>query len=86
MRVAPPDKIAKTPDVILFDDLIKDGQVQKASTLFDARLYSRERFAVLVLSTSGGTFLIRIDSEGKFAQMHDLLFQRQNEWAKLPGN
>ncbi|MBI5531299.1 MAG: hypothetical protein HY898_01190 [Deltaproteobacteria bacterium] len=69
MRVAPPDKIAKTPDVILFDDLIKDGQVQKASTLFDARLYSRERFAVLVLSTSGGTFLIRIDSEGKFAQM-----------------
>jgi hypothetical protein len=69
MRVAPPDKISKAPDVILFDDLIKDGQVQKASTLFDAKLYSRERFGVLVLSTSGGTFLIRIDSEGKYAPM-----------------
>jgi hypothetical protein len=67
MRVASPDKIAKTPDVILFDDLIKDGQVQKTSTLFDARLYSREKFAVLLLSTSAGTFLVRIDPEGKFA-------------------
>lgn len=65
MRLAAADKISKTPDVIVFDDLMKQGAVQKTSTLSDARLFTRERFAILLLSTSSGTFALRIDPEGK---------------------
>jgi len=65
MRLAPADKISKAPDIIVFDDLMKQGAVQKTSTLSDARLFTRERFAVLLLSTSSGTFALRIDPEGK---------------------
>jgi hypothetical protein len=67
MRLAPSDRIAKAPDVIIFDDLVKEGVVQKASTIFDVRLYSREKFAVLMLATSAGLYTIRVDSDGKFA-------------------
>lgn len=67
MRLAPADQIAKAPDVILFDDLIKDGKVQKLSTLFDLRVLSREGFGIVVLSTVSGIHAIRVDPEGKTA-------------------
>jgi hypothetical protein len=43
---------------------VKDGQVQKLSTLFDLRLFSRDGYAILLLSTVSGVFAIRIDAEG----------------------
>ncbi|MFS8070941.1 MAG: hypothetical protein ACMG6S_31625, partial [Byssovorax sp.] len=42
VRVAPAEAISRAPDVILYDDLIKDGHVQPLSTLFDLKLFSRE--------------------------------------------
>jgi hypothetical protein len=67
MRLAPPDKVARAEDVVLFDDLLKDGQVQKTSQLFDMRLLGRERFALLLLSTSTGTHALRVEPDGKVA-------------------
>ncbi len=64
MRLAPIKDIAKTPDQIFFDDLVKDGQVQKTSTVSDMRLVSREKYAVLFMSTQAGTFAVRIDRDG----------------------
>ncbi len=64
MRWAKPEEIETTEESVLFDDLIKDGQVQKLSTLFDLRLFSREGFAILLLSTVSGVYAIRIEAEG----------------------
>jgi len=65
MRFAPIDAIATAPDVILYDDLVKDGQVQGLSTLLDLKLFSREGFALLVVSTVTGVHGLRIDADGK---------------------
>ncbi len=65
MRLAPADQIGKAGDVILFDDLVKDGQLQKLSSLLDLRLFSRPGFAVLLLSTVAGVHALRIDDGGK---------------------
>ncbi|MEO7329882.1 MAG: hypothetical protein ABI193_14990 [Minicystis sp.] len=75
MRLAAVDQIVKAPDILLFDDLIKDGKVQNLSTLFDMRLFSREGYAILVLSTVSGVHAIRIEADGKFAPL-------MIDWAK----
>lgn len=64
MRLAKPGEFERAADIVLFDDLVKDGQVQKLSTLFDLRLFSRDGFAILLLSTVSGVYAIRIDAEG----------------------
>ena len=65
MRLAPAEAIAAAPDVVLYDDLIKDGHVQPLSTLFDLKLFSREGFAVLLLGTVTGVHALRIEADGK---------------------
>ncbi len=65
MRIGAADRIAKEPDILVFDDLVKDGQSQKLSTLFGLRLLSREGFALLILSTLDGVFALRVDADGK---------------------
>jgi len=67
MRLAPASRIAKATDVVVFDDLVKDGKVQPTSSLFDARLIARETFAIALLSTSAGLYAIRIAPDGTFA-------------------
>lgn len=67
MRLAPPGEIERAKDVIVFDDLVKQGQVDKLSTLFDLRLFSREGFAILLLSTVAGVHAIRVEADGSFA-------------------
>jgi hypothetical protein len=69
MRLAPADAIAAAPDVILYDDLMKDGHVQPLSTLFDLKLFSREGFAVLLLGTVTGVHALRIDADGKVSPL-----------------
>lgn len=66
MRLAPASRIAQAPDVVLFDDLVDDGELQGTSTLFDARIYAREGFAIALLSTKGGLFALRIAPDGTF--------------------
>jgi hypothetical protein len=67
MRLAAPENIASAEDVILFDDFENNGQIQKLSTLFDLRLFSREGFAILLLSTVAGVHAIRIEAGGNAA-------------------
>lgn len=64
MRYAKPEEFERADESVLYDDLIKDGQVQKLSTLFDLRLFSRDGFAILLLSTVSGVYAIRIEAEG----------------------
>ena len=64
MRWAKPEEIERTDESVLYDDLIKDGQVQKLSTLFDLRLFSRDGFAILLLSTVSGVYAVRLDAQG----------------------
>jgi hypothetical protein len=64
-KQAPAEAISRAPDVILYDDLIKDGHVQPLSTLFDLELFSREGFAVLLLGTVTGVHALRIEANGK---------------------
>ena len=44
---------------------VLEGKDVRASTILGFRLYSRERFAVLLLSTLAGVHAFRIDTEGK---------------------
>lgn len=67
MRLAKADQIERAEDQILFDDMVKDGQVGKLSTLFDLRLFSRDGFAILLLNTLAGIHALRIDAGGKVA-------------------
>jgi hypothetical protein len=67
MRLAKADQIERAEDQILFDDMVKDGQVGKLSTLFDLRLFSRDGFAILLMNTVAGVHALRIDAGGKVA-------------------
>jgi hypothetical protein len=64
MRFAKASEFEAAKDTVLFDDLVKDGQVQKLSTLFGLRLFSRDGYAILLLSTVSGVYAIRIDAGG----------------------
>ncbi|MEJ7735674.1 MAG: hypothetical protein WKG00_41610 [Polyangiaceae bacterium] len=65
MRFASADRIASAPDTVLYDDLTKDGKVDKLSTLFGLRLLARDGFAILLLSTVSGVHALRIGTDGK---------------------
>lgn len=67
MRLAKPEQMDRAEDQILFDDMVKDGQVGKLSTLFDLRLFSRDGFAILLMNTVAGIHALRIDAGGKVA-------------------
>lgn len=70
MRLAKADQIERADDVLLFDDMVKDGAVGKLSTLFGLRLFSRDGFAILLMNTVAGIHALRIDSGGKVAPVH----------------
>jgi hypothetical protein len=65
MRFASADRIASAPDTVLYDDLTKDGKVDKLSTLFGLRLLARNGFAILLLGTVSGVHALRIGADGK---------------------
>lgn len=65
MRLAALDELDETPDQVLFDDLVQDGQVVKTSTIAETKLFVRESFALLLVRTSEGLHGMRIDTDGK---------------------
>jgi hypothetical protein len=67
MRLAAAAELANASDTIVLDDLLRDGAVQKTSTLVDFRVLSRETFAVVLLSTTRGLHALRIAGDGKVA-------------------
>jgi hypothetical protein len=67
MRLAPIEQIAQTKDIVLFDDRVQDGVLKDLSTMFEMRLYARDRAAYLLLSTLAGVHAIRIEADGTFA-------------------
>lgn len=70
MRLAPVDQIAKVDDVIFFDDLVHDGEIDKRqSTVIDMRLFTRPDVAVLLLQTTLGVHAIKIEPTGKIAPL-----------------
>jgi hypothetical protein len=70
MRLAPPDQIAKVDDAIFFDDLVHDGEIDKAtSTLLDLRLFSRSSVAVLLMQTTLGVHAMKIEPSGKITPL-----------------
>jgi hypothetical protein len=69
MRLGPIETIATAPDVVLYDDMMKDGHVGTLSTLFDLKLFSREGYALLLLSTQTGVHGVRIDANGTVAPL-----------------
>jgi hypothetical protein len=66
MRLAPITQIEQTKDTVIFDDRVQEGAIKDLSTMFEMRLYSRDRFAYLLLSTVAGVHAIRIDADGTF--------------------
>jgi hypothetical protein len=64
MRMGEPDKFAHAEDVVVLDDHISNGKASTESTILGFRLYSREHFAVLLLSTMAGVHAFRIDPTG----------------------
>jgi hypothetical protein len=52
---------------VLFDDHVLEQRNADASTLLGFRLYSREGFAVLLLSSMAGLHAFRIDPSGTVA-------------------
>lgn len=70
VRLAPPDRFERAPDVVLLDDHVLDGKNTDVSTVLGFRLYSRESFAVLLVSTLAGLHAFRIDPSGKVEPFH----------------
>lgn len=64
MRIAAPTAFDRGTDVVVLDDRVHDGKSSTESTLLGFRLYSREHFAVLLLSTVAGMHALRIDLDG----------------------
>ena len=65
MKLAPIEQIAAAPDVVLLDDMIRGGQVQRARQLNDIRLFVRPGYAVLLVGTAVGVHALRIDPGGQ---------------------
>jgi hypothetical protein len=64
MRMGEPDKFAHTETTVVLDDRVENGKSGGESTLLGFRLYSREHFAVLLLSTMAGVHAFRISPTG----------------------
>ncbi len=64
-RLAPIERLAQAPDVVLYDDLVEGYKVGNLSTLFGIGLVAREGYAVVVLATKGGIVALRVTPDGK---------------------
>jgi hypothetical protein len=68
-RLAPIERIAQAPDVVIYDDLIEGSRITNLSTLFGIGLVAREGYAVIVLATKNGVVTLRVTPDGKVAPL-----------------
>jgi hypothetical protein len=64
MRLAKAMDLAQAPDTVLFDDQVAEGKLMQKSSLYDLLLIGRDGYAVLLLSTTAGVHVLRIDKGG----------------------
>jgi hypothetical protein len=64
LRLAPSDRLAKTPDVVVYDDLVSGGAVQSSSTLEAFRVHGGAHAARIFLVTRRGTWIVDVDEKG----------------------
>jgi len=64
MRLANIRDIATTPDTVIFDDQMVGGKNTNTSVLHDFLVFGQEKYALLVLDTTQGVYLMRIDPSG----------------------
>ena len=64
MRLAPQERIEDPADAVIYDDLVQNAALGDASTLLGWTMYSRRSYSVLVLATTAGVHLVRIDATG----------------------
>ncbi len=64
MRMAEPELFERTQDTVLFDDHTEGGKKTLDTTLLGFKLYSRQDFAVLLVSSMKGVHAFRIDAAG----------------------
>jgi hypothetical protein len=69
MRLAPVRGLATANDQVVFDDRIRDGRVERESTLVGMRLFSRPGFAIALIATTNGVHALRIDATGAVSRV-----------------
>jgi hypothetical protein len=65
MRLAPQERIEEPADVVIYDDLTQDGAAAATSTLLDWEFFARGSYALVVVATTSGVHVLRIDGSGK---------------------
>lgn len=67
LRAAKLEQVAKREDVVVFDDHVEGGRLRQDSTLLDFDVRPVPGGALLLLATTRGTFLYKVDGEGRMA-------------------
>lgn len=65
MRLAAPNELAKAPDTVLFDGHVDGGAVVAQSTVLTHRVLAAEEFALVLVNTPRGVFVLRVAEDGK---------------------
>jgi len=63
--VAAADKLPQTDDIVVFDDLIKDGKLREKSIVTDIGVLPGQGFAIVVIATETGVFATVIKKGGE---------------------
>lgn len=64
-RVGAADKLSQLDDIVVFDDLMKDGKLRDKSIVTDIGLLPGQGGATVVIATEVGVFAISIKKDGK---------------------
>jgi hypothetical protein len=64
MRLAPIDRLAATRDVVVYDDLVREGVLQGTTTLDSFRVYGGTHAARIFLVTPQGTWIVDVSESG----------------------
>lgn len=64
-RVGAADKLAQLDDIVVFDDLMKEGKLREKSLVTDIGLLPGQGAATVVIATEAGVFAISITKDGK---------------------
>ncbi len=63
-RVGAVDKLSAANDIVVFDDLVKEGKLREKSIVTDLGILPGNGFATVVIATEIGVFAVRIKKDG----------------------